>query len=401
MNKSIFSIFKGDRVIWIILLFWALISSIVVFSSTSMLAWKHQSGNTMFYFIKHVFYLSLGSIVIFVFSRLSYKLLFKFSTLFLAISCMLLLLTPFLGVNVNGASRWLKIPFIEVIFQPSDMAKCFLVVFLAKNLSVCQDSASRKFAFLKCAGAVLLVCGLIVPSNFSTSFLVGLMALFLMFVARIPVKYLLIFVSVCIFAFFMLIVFLKATGMENNSRLSTWAHRIEAFTNPNSKKANNSQAMQSRIAIAQGGIIGKGIGASIQRNILPHPYSDFVYAIIVEETGLVGGVFVLMLYLIFFYRCIKCVNSLERTFPAFLVVGFSLNIMLQALANMLVSVNIMPVTGQTLPLVSMGGTSIVFTSFQLGVILNITRYAEKKEDVVEIEDQQNFDDVTDYPIIAG
>lgn len=405
MNNNFLNIFKGDKVIWVCVLFLSVISIVEVYSSSTLLAYQEKSGNTVYYLLKQVVLLMFGFIVMFTFSRVTYKILFKYSNVLLVLAWFFLICTFFTDEKLNDAHRWVKIPVVGLRFQPSDIVKCFLAIFLARNLSECQNNEEeRKLVFLKCMGAILITCGLIVPSNFSTACLVGFTGLSVMFIGRVPVKYLTMFIGACALAFVLFIGFLKVTGTEQNSRLGTWIHRIEAHIGSKSTKVDsNSQAVQARIAVARGGLTGHGFGSGLQRNVLSQSYSDFIYAIIIEEGGLVSGLVVMLLYFFIFVRCYFCVARLERTFPAFLVVGFSLNIILQALANMLVSVNIMPVTGQALPLVSMGGTSILFTSFQFGVILNITRYSGRKERVEEIEeDQQSFNiNVDDYPIMVG
>jgi cell division protein FtsW len=366
-----------------------------------MLAYKYQGGNTVYYIFKHFIFIVVGFFVMYFTSRLSYKFYFKLARPLLWVSLGLLFLTLFES-STNDAKRWFTIPLTGISFQTSDLAKVSLMLYLAKVLSVSQDSEEQLFAgFKKCLIAIVGVCGLILLGNFSTAFLVGFTSLFVLFIARVKIKWIFAGIGICIGAGILLILFASLLGFH--SRVDTWKSRVETFMSSDSESSreSNYQAEQSKIAVARGGLTGVGPGGSVQRNSLPHPYSDFIFSIICEEYGLIGGLGVMIFYLIFFYRCLYTIRNSERAFPMFLSLGLSLNIIFQALANMLVAVNITPVTGQPLPFVSMGGTSIIFTSISVGIILNISRYAGKKELVEEIEEEQNVEEITDYPFIAG
>lgn len=399
MNKF-FDMLRGDRVIWIMVILLTLVSILEVYSSTSMLAYKYKEGNTVFYIFRHISFIVVGFGVMFAASRISYKSYFKIAGPFLWISVALLALTLFMGPSTNDARRWFTIPLVGISFQTSDLAKVALMVYLAKILSQSQESDEDLWeGYKKSLIAIVCVCGLVLPANFSTAFLIGATAMIVLFVGRMKLKWLGAALGIAFAALLLFILLMQASG--THSRVGTWSKRIETYFSPDKNTEANFQADQSKIAVARGGIIGKGPGASVQRNVLPHPYSDFIFAVIVEEGGLIGAIVLITIYLILFYRCIITIKNCERTFPAFLALGLTLNLVLQAVANMLVAVNITPVTGQPLPFVSMGGTSMIFTSFSVGIILNISRYSGKKEDVTEIEEEQNVEEVTDYPFIAG
>lgn len=393
--------FLGDGIIWGIVAFLSIVGIIEVYSATSMLAWKFQDGNTVHYMLRHLMFLVLGFLVIFGFCRLSYKNLSKAVGPLFYGSLFLLALTLLMGATTNDARRWFTIPLIGISFQTSDLAKLTLMLYLAKTLSVCKDSMnSKKLTFIKCMLAVGVTCGLIMPANLSTALLIGGTSMIVMVVGRIPIKWIGVMLLTLALGGALIIGVCKVAGIH--TRLDTWVSRISTYSSDDADKKNEDfQAEQARIAIGRGGVIGEGPGNSVQRNTIPHPYSDFIFAIVVEEFGICGALAVLMAYSIFFYRCIMIVKGLDRTFPAYIVVGLSLNIVLQAVSHVLVVTGIIPVTGQPLPFLSMGGTSLIFTSAAVGIILNISRYSGKKETEEVIEQYQEPDEVEDYPFIAG
>ena len=401
--KKLFELLKGDRALWIVVILLSFIGVVEVFSSTATLGYKYKDGNTFFHLIKHLSFVVIGFIIMFVTSRISYKRTFKIAGPFLWFSAALLLITLFSGNDTNNARRWIEIPLVGLSFQTSDLAKLALMLYLAKTISQAKDDANeteKKNVFKQCIIAVGAICLLILPANFSTAFLVGVTSLVVLYIGRVKIKWLLMTVGAAVVLFGFFVAVTQLSGSQ--SRVGTWSKRIETFFSSDSDGSGaNFQTEQAKIAIASGGITGKGIGKSQQRTVLPHPYSDFIYAEIVEECGLVGAIGIVILYLVFFYRCIAIIRDSDRTYPAFVVLGFSLNIIFQAVANMLVAVHITPVTGQPLPFVSMGGTSLIFTSISTGIILNISRYAGKKETVEEIEDEMEEEELTDYPFITG
>ncbi|MCK4749875.1 MAG: FtsW/RodA/SpoVE family cell cycle protein, partial [Bacteroidales bacterium] len=360
---------KGDRIIWMVVLILLVISLLSVYSSTGSLAYQHRSGNTFYYLFRQLKFILLGLLIIFFVHLVPYRVFSRVSVFALYIAIPLLILTLVVGTNINEAARWLQIPGIGLTIQPSDFAKIALVMYLAKILSVNQNNIKDfRGVFGKISLAIIGTCALILPANFSTASIVFLTAFSLMFVGRIPVKYLALMVFTGVFA---LSIFIGgALVINREGRISTWKNRIEAFAEG---EGDNYQANQAKVAIVQGGLFGKGPGNSTQRNLLPHPYSDFIYAIIIEEYGsLVGGVLVLALYLWLFFRAGLIIRRSRSTYGAFLAFGLSMGLVLQAFVNMAVAVGLVPVTGQTLPLVSMGGSSIFFTSMAAGMILSVS-----------------------------
>lgn len=398
MQTKLSQYFKGDKVLWIVILFLALFSIPTVYSTTGSLAYQYQDGNTAYYFLRHGFFLVVGFGVLYVTHRVSYKIYFNLANAMLILSIFLLILTLAIGKSVNDASRWLTIPFIGIEFQTSDFAKIGLIVFVSKILSVNQETKdSLRKAFFIILAATGGVCLLILPANLSTTLLLGGTILIMMFVGRIEHKYLGILVGAAAVIFTIFILVVMNSGAD--SRIGTWKTRIESYTSSNSDNDQTFQSDQSKIAVATGGWFGLGAGNSIQRNILPHPYSDFIYSIILEEYGFLGGFVVLFLYIFILFRGILIVKRSQRTFPAFLAIGISTIIVFQALINMGVAVGILPVTGQPLPLISMGGTSTIITCFSLGILLNISQKEENK--TVEEKKEEEKIEVKDYPFLMG
>jgi cell division protein FtsW len=360
---------KGDKIIWMVVLILLVISLLSVYSSTGSLAYQHRSGNTFFYLFRQLKFILLGVLVIFFVHLIPYRFFTRISVFALYLSIPLLILTLIAGTNINEATRWLQIPGIGLTIQPSDFAKIALVMYLAKILSVNQNNIKDfKGVFGKISLAIIGTCALILPANFSTAAIVFVTAFSLMFVGRIPVRYLALMVFTGIFAFSIFIG--GALLLNKEGRIGTWKNRIENYVDG---EGDNYQSDQAKVAIVQGGLFGKGPGKSTQRNLLPHPYSDFIYAIIIEEYGtLVGGLLVIALYLWLFYRAGMIIRRSKSTYGAFLAFGLSMGLVLQAFINMAVAVGLVPVTGQTLPLVSMGGSSIFFTSMATGMILSVS-----------------------------
>lgn len=360
---------KGDKVIWLVIIILLVISLLSVYSSTGSLAYQYQGGDTVFYLMRQLRFILLGLVIIFFVHLIPYQIFSRLSVVALWVAFPLLILTLVAGQNINDATRWLQIPGTSFTIQTSDFAKIALVMYLAKILSVNQNNISDfKGVFGKISLAIAGICVLILPANFSTAALVFLTAFTLMFVARIPIKYLALIVFSGIFAFAVFIGGAELLGKEG--RTSTWKNRIETFA---SGEGDSYQADQAKVAIVQGGLFGKGPGNSTQRNLVPHPYSDFIYAIIIEEYGsVIGGILVLALYLWLLYRTGLIIRRSKSTYGAFLAFGLAFGLVLQAFVNMAVAVGLVPVTGQTLPLVSMGGSSIIFTSMAAGMILSVS-----------------------------
>ena len=376
---------RGDKVIWVIIFFLSMISLLVVYSSTGTLAYKVKGGNTSYFFIKQLILLGGCYMIMYVVHRIHFKVYSSSANLVLIVSIGLLILAKFVGTNLNDASRWITIPGIGFNFQPSELAKLALILHVSRTLSRYQSEEScKKEAFLRIIIPVGIVCFLIFLDDFSTSVLLGGVCYLLMFIGRVAKKYLLGSVGVVLGLIIMLIVL--APLLPSIGRVQTVRSRIVNFFDKDETNVNNGQnyqVEQAKIAVVSGGVFGKGPGNSSQRNFLPHPYSDFIYAIILEEMGWIGGFVILIFYLFLMYRAGLIVRKCNRTFPALLVIGLALSIVFQALTNMAVSVNLIPVTGQPLPLVSMGGTSLIFTSAAFGMILSVSNWVNEEEKLNE------------------
>jgi cell division protein FtsW len=361
---------RGDRVIWMVILILSVVSILAVYSSTGTLAYKVRGGNTGYYLIKQVILLMVGVFIIIFAHQIPYKYYSRLSQIFLFIAIPLLLLTLATGASINEARRWLTLPGTGFTIQPSDFAKLAVIMYVARILSLRQEKIGEfKGAFLVIIIPVILACLLILPANLSTAAILFVTCMSLMFVGRIPFKYLALTI---IGGLLVLSIFIGISlALHKGGRIETWKNRIEAYVS-GEETEDNFQVNRAKIAIVTGGLFGRGPGNSAQRKYLPHPYSDFIYAIIIEEYGLIGGLLVLVCYLWLFFRASLIVRQSKRTFGAFLAFGLSLGLVLQAMINMAVAVNLVPVTGQTLPLVSMGGSSILFTSTSLGMILSVS-----------------------------
>jgi cell division protein FtsW len=386
-NNPITKSVKGDRVIWIVVILLSLVSLLAVYSSTGTLAYRKHSGNTEYYLFKHLMILMLGMALMFGTHLIRYTKYSWISRIGMLITLPLLLITLISGTNLNEANRWLTVPIINLTFQSSDVAKLFLIMYLARVLSKKQELVQdfRK-GFLPVIIPVILVTILILPANFSTAAILFTTCLVLMFIGRISLKYMVSLVLLGVVG--LALIFTLALAFPNIfPRGGTWIARLESFFDETKADSDATyQIDQAKIAIVQGGILGKSPGKSTQRNFLPHPYSDFIFAIIIEEYGLLGGTFLLLLYLILFFRVIRIAARSPGNFGTLLAIGIGFSLIFQAMINMAVAVNLFPVTGQTLPLVSMGGTSIWFTSIAIGIILSVSRMSEiETEDGTEVE----------------
>jgi len=400
VTETLKKYFKGDAVVWAVIISLSLISLLAVYSSTGTLAYKYQHGNTAYYVLKHFTFQFIGLVIIFATHTIPYKYYSRLSQLLLLLSIPLLGLTLVFGQNINEASRWLTLPGLGFSFQTSDFAKLAVIMFVARQLSLKQENIKDfKKTFLPIIGWVCLVCLLILPANFSTSAILFGAAILLMFVGRISIKHILLLGAAGI-VFVAILIVMAVYVFHYEGRIQTWKARVENFISPKSEE--NFQVEQAKIAVATGGIIGKGPGNSVQRNFLPHPYSDFIYSIIIEEYGLVGGVTILFFYLWLLFRAGIMVRKSDRTFPAFLAFGLTLILVFQAMVNMAVAVNLFPVTGQPLPMVSMGRSSMLFSCFALGIILSVSRgnreNETKKEPETEIVTEEQSDPKVNYAV---
>ncbi|MGI8893910.1 MAG: FtsW/RodA/SpoVE family cell cycle protein [Bacteroidia bacterium] len=364
---------KGDRLIWLVVILLSLFSVLAVYSSTGTLAYRYQAGNTEYYLFKHFIILVAGFLIMYLAHLVRYTYYSRIAQLGLLVAIPLLIFTLLSGTNINEASRWLTLPIVNLSFQTSDFAKLALLLFVARILSKKQENIKDfKSAFVPIILPIIIVCGLILPANLSTAAVLFATCIFLMFIGRINLKYIGILLGA---GLLMLSIFVTIMlQMEDTGRVGTWKKRIENFATGNEE--GNYQTQQAKIAVATGGLFGKGPGNSSQRNFLPHPYSDFIFAIVIEEYGMFGGAIIVFLYIVLFYRAIIIVKKNPRAFATLLAIGCSFSLVFQAMINMAVAVNLFPVTGQPLPLVSMGGTSIWFTSIAIGIILSVSRESE-------------------------
>lgn len=380
---------KGDKVIWLIVLVLSIYSVLVVYSSIGTLAYKYQSGNTEYYLFKHFSIMILGFLLMYAAHNFHYKYYSRVAVLLLYLSFPLLFITLFMGTNLNEATRWLTLPIINLTFQTSDLAKLALIMYTARILSKRQDEIkSFRRGFLPIILPTIGICLLIVPANLSTASLLFFNVVVLMFIGRISLKHLGTLIGVGVLGLALMITLLF-TLPENMmvGRMATWKARLESFTSKTGEVPY--QVQQAKIAIAKGGIVRLNPGGSVQRNYLPHPYSDFIYAIIIEEYGLAGGAIIVLLYIVLLHRSIKIVAKSPGAFGALLAFGLSLSLVLQAMINMAVTVNILPVTGLALPMISMGGSSLWFNSIAIGIILSVSRNIEESKQE-EIEPQPSI-----------
>ncbi len=371
MQLALSQRFRGDMVIWSIFAVLAVASILAVYSSTGSLAVKHHEGNTEHHLVRHAASMVIGIALLYLAYLMPYGRFKQMAPWLLLAAIATLVVTMLFGVEINDARRWIEVPIVGVRFQPSDFAKIALVLYLARALSSIQERISDgKQIFWKVVFPVLVVCGLIAPSDLSTAAMLGITAFSIMFIARLPYKYIGMFIGgVLLLVGAMYLIWLVE---PDANRFGTWFSRINDFV----AGEGGFQVDQSKIAIANGHIFGSGPGSSVQRNYLPTPYADFIYAIVCEEYGLIGAGIIISLYLLLFIRTCRLLTRSNKLFGALLACGLSLMLVLQALANIAVAVNLVPVTGLTLPIVSLGGTSLVFSCIAFGMILSVSRFTE-------------------------
>lgn len=387
----------GDRYIWGIVLLLALISVLVVYSATGSLAYKMNKGNNEVYLFKQLSFTVLGLVVMYFLHRVNYTLFSRIATVLFYAAIPLLIYTWLFGAKINEGSRWIKLPIINMTIQSSDFAKLALFMYISKLMSKKQEVIKDfKKGFIPIVTPVIIICALIMPANLSNALLTGATSLLLMFIGRVSIKHILLTVLVALIPVGLIISMAVLTydGKQENverttsssaskiksvGRVGTWIKRVQDFIYAGNAETPY-QVQQAKIAIAKGGILmGKGPGNSEQRNFLPQAYNDFIYSIIIEEYGLLGGAFIIFIYLAFLFRCIRIFRKCPYAFGAFLALALSFTLVIQAIANMAVNVNIVPVTGVTLPLVSMGGSSFLFTCAAIGIILSVARNVEQME----------------------
>lgn len=387
---------RGDKVIWALVVVLTLVSLLAVYSATGSLAYKNYKGNTEVYLFKQVVFILGGLLVIYFAHLVNYTFYSKAARIVFLISLPLLFYTLFFGVKMNEGSRWIKLPIINMTMQTSDLAKLALFMYLARLLSKKQDMIKDfKKGYLMVIWPVLLTCLLIAPANLSTALLLGASCLLLLFIGRASAKHLMLTIGLAMIPIVLLIATAvvrhhsesseeptvgKASGSALTARVDTWINRVETFIYGGQDSDTDAyQVNQAKVAISKGGLLGVGPGNSTTRDFLPQAYNDFIYAIIIEEYGILGGGFIVFIYLVFLFRCIRIFKRCPFAFGAFLALGLSFTLVIQALANMAVTVNLFPVTGVTLPLVSMGGSSFIFTCLAIGIILSVARNVEELE----------------------
>ncbi len=365
---------RGDRVIWMIVVMLSLFSVLAVYSSASSMAFKERGGSTEWVLVRHVLTLSMGWVVLYLCYLMHYMRYKQFAPSLLLLSVGLLLLTFAFGVTINNATRWLRVPLIGLTFQTSDLAKIGIVTYVAKTISDKQDVIKDfQSAFLPILVPILVVCGLIAPANLSTALLIFAVCMAMMFIGRVDVKYilLLMFCGVLLFGF---LIIIGRAFPSLHIRVDTWVSRLQGFF---AGTGDRWQIEQAEIAIARGGWVGNLPGSSIQRNYLPEASSDYLFAIIMEEYGLIGGTLIMGLFVLLFLRVVRLVTIGQKSFGVMLAVGMALLVTMQALANMAVAVNFVPVTGLSMPMLSMGGTSLIFSCASFGIILSVSKYIEE------------------------
>lgn len=386
--QTVFKNIKGDKLIWAIAALLAIFSFLPVYSAASNLAYISGDGNTFGFFIKHFMHLFLGFAIMYGVHKIPYRYFRGLSIIMTPIVLVLLIITILQGTTIEGAnaSRWIQIPLVGMSFQTSTLASVVLMIYVARYLSKTRDKQiTFKESILPLWIPVFLILILILPANFSTAAIIFSMVLVLSFLGGYPLRYLGAIIGAGIIGLALFVLVAKAFPEVMPNRIDTWMSRIENFVK-GEDSVENYQIEKAKIAIASGGIRGVGPGKSIQKNFLPQSSSDFIYAIIVEEYGLIGGLFLMGLYLWLLFRTVIVAQKAESYFGKLLVIGVGIPIVFQALINMAVAVELFPVTGQTLPLISSGGTSIWMTCLALGIILSVSAKRQ------EIKEQENTDE---------
>lgn len=386
---------KGDKYIWGIVVLLAITSLLVVYSATGSLAYKMYKGNTEIYLFKQFAFIMIGIAVIYFAHRINYTLYSRIALYLFLLAIPLMIFTYAFGETINDGSRWIKLPIIKMTLQTSDLAKLGLFMYLSRQLSRKQEVIKDfKKGYMPLVLPLGIICALIAPANLSTALLTAATGLLLMFIGRASIKHILATIGIGLIPVFILVAIAMGTydnkseshihksaaitELKSHGRIGTWIRRVQDYIYASADETPY-QVQQAKIAIAKGGIIGVGPGNSEAKNFMPHPYSDMIYAVILEEYGLFGGAVIIFIYLIFLLRCINIFRRCPFAFGAFLALGLSFTLVIQAMANMAVAVNLVPVTGVTLPLVSMGGSSFLFTCASIGIILSVARNVEQIE----------------------
>ena len=387
MNKLLLNI-KGDKPLWVVFILLASFSFLPVYSSASNLAYLYGDGNTFGYLFKHFIHLSLGFVLMYMVHKVPYRYFRGLSILMIPVILFLLAYTifqPTLSDSMTNSNRWIRIPIVGFGFQPSTLASIVILIYVARYLSKIKDEIiTFSKSILPLWLPVFLTILLILPANFSTSAILFSMVILLCYLGGYPIKYLIGILASAIIFFSIFVLSVKSYPDLFPNRVDTWKSRIENFLD-NEDKKSNYQIEKAKIAIATGGIKGLGPGKSVQKNFLPQSSSDFIFAIIIEEYGLIGGLSLIFLYLWFLFRVIIISNKSSSFFGSLLAIALGIPIVFQALVNMAVAVELFPVTGQPLPLISSGGTSIWMTCLAIGIIQSVRIGSETIEDEVDEE----------------
>ena len=386
--KTVFDNIKGDRIIWAIAALLAIFSFLPVYSAASNLAYIGSGSNTFSYFIKHFVHLFLGFSIIYGVHKIPYRYFRGLSMVMIPVVLILLIITMLQGATIGGAnaSRWIRVPIVGFAFQPSTLAALVLMVYVARYLSKVKDEIiSFRESVLPLWLPVFIVLALILPANFSTAALIFLMVILLTYVGGYPLKYLSIIIGSGVVVLALFVLTAKAFPDLMPNRVDTWSSRISSFIDSEVTQ-EDYQIEKAKIAIATGGLQGLGPGKSIQKNFLPQSSSDFIFAIIIEEYGLIGGIFLLILYLWLLFRIVIVAQKSDSVFGKLLAIGVGIPVIFQALVNMGVAVQLFPVTGQTLPLISSGGTSIWVTCLAMGIVLSVSVKRDEDKNK-EMDDQ--------------
>jgi len=378
------ALFKGDRVLWILIGLLMVSSLPLIYSSIGQLALRNNDGNIERFLLAHGFKLMLGGIIMLFVHRIPYLWLGRISAWGVYIGCAILAVTLVYGQTINSASRSLVIPFTNISFQGSDPARFFLILWLARGLALLQkDEKIRRFrdGWARLLGGIMVTAVLIAPENLSTALMLIGVGMGMIWVAGARI----VDLSKVVVGGVLVVLFLVSVAYWAGwPRARVWKNRVESFWNQ-SPGQEDFQVTQAKIAVSDGGLWGKGPGKSIQRNFLPHAYSDFIYAIVIEEYGMAGAIWVLVLYLGLFYRVRKIAMRARSPYGAYIASGMGMALMAQAVVNMLVSVSAMPVTGQTLPFISHGGSSILINALAMGVVLSVSRDMTGEGDWSELD----------------
>jgi cell division protein FtsW len=383
LRNRVAALMQGDRIIWLVIAMLAIFSVLTVYSSADVLA-QRNNFYTESYLVRHVV-LMLGAVVVmYVAHMVNYMQYARWSTVLIAIAIPMLIYTMFFGVNINGASRWIRLPFVGITFQTSDFAKLAIILYVARTVALMQ---TKKLAQIELLGPVLATVILIAPYDLSNALVLFLTCVMQMFIGKVELRNLFSLIMLGFGLFAMLIIM---SEIFPAIRVDTWISRLKVFFEGGSPE-DTFQLLQAKMAVAKGGFLGVGPGNGVQSYFLPHAYSDYIYCIIIEEYGMIGGALVLMLYMMLVIRTIRMVNKSPKAFGSMLAMGLTLSITIQAFAHIAVNVNLMPVTGLTLPFVSLGGTSLMFTGISLGIVLSVSRQIEKsteKEKKVDLDEDK-------------